>query len=1171
MQFEWLFWAKKWPLYLMLAFYAALGLAVAMAAHFPFPETNKNSPYVNTYVIGLMSLVAIFSTTLMSAQSLFREQEARFDTILFAAPLRRLPYVTSRLLIIFLINTLCFALFTMSLMAGHQLANHSREAFGPLNVLYYLQPLLVLLLPNILFCTAVACCIGLTVRNKMFVYVSGVLIYFLYWGIAIFTDSPLIANAAPASAAALRRSALLDPFGIAAFLEQTRYWLPAERNTKLVQLKGHFLSNRILYLACSLVLLAIAYSRFRFTLAPQQQRSGKTGSQRPRAITFYTPAPVKTTGLCYTTAVLLTQLKTAWGGITGSPALWIAGTGWTGFLGIELFSATQGSSRVPPELATTAVMMKEIQSSLPTVGLLLLLFYAGESYRKSRDCRIAPIEDSTAASPGIKLLAHWFALTGIIMLLLLFSILTGIAIQHTRGYSIIDLKLYASLFYLTGLPLALSAALVLCLQLFTRNKHTGIALAGAVLLLLHTPVGNILLPAHPLARYGKAFDGAYSDMNGFGNALRAFGLQMSYNLGLCGIFLSLALLAERRRQRWSGAATGIRRFPAGGWLLVISIPLAGTGAAVLYQKVTAESSADRYDHQQAFEERYRFLKDKAQPVISRVQTAIDLYPSEERLMISGDYTLINPGKTGIDTLYVHISDQMECRSLSVPGAILSSRDSLNGYLLFALPQPMQPGDTLHLLFRLQYTASPFRKNDAANQILYNGTFSRISRYYPIPGYDVNSEIDNPRERTRRKMPERNNLLLLSDSRDTSTFVTMETLISTDSGQTAIAAGSLRKQWRRQGRNYFQYATEQPIPFRFAIASARYAVKRLLHRGIRVEAYYHPAHSRNIDHLMQVATQTLDYCTRHFGPYPGRSLTLAEISSFSRGFAGTAYPGCLFINESFGFKHQLDSQPGRDIINEMASHEIAHTWWGNAGIAPRYREGSTLLTEALAMYTELMLYKQMYGEAVLPERVNVHKDLYRAGRGMAHEVPLYRSAPEMAYLCYDKGMVVMYQLYKRLGEEKMNLALGRFYKDFAYPHAEPLSTDLLHALYQVADSSQRRKIDELLCEIVTYTFQINAAGLSHKAGQYVLQLNASARKFKEDGKGGQQEQNFGEPLEAAVYFEDGSRQTFLLWPENNKILGRYAFARKPEKIVLDPEGLFLDLSGEDKERRLQLLP
>lgn len=304
-KFEWLFFVRKKSLYAMAVFYLGLGLMTAMAANFPFPNTYKNSPFVLNYLLGIMSLMSIFSTTILAAQSLFRERDANFDTILYATPLRKAPYVSSRFLVIFGITTFCYFLFLCGLMAGHFLESRGNKAFGQFGLWNYLQPFFLLLVPNILFCTAVACTIGLATKNKMLVHVSGILIYFLYWGVALFTNSPLMAGSTPVSSESMNWSARLDPFGLAAFFEQTRYWTALERNSQLLQLTDNLLLNRSLYLFASAMLLAFAYGKFSFALHQNKKfKSELSPKAAPRPHTYRTSL-TRTTGILY-------HLKTIW-------------------------------------------------------------------------------------------------------------------------------------------------------------------------------------------------------------------------------------------------------------------------------------------------------------------------------------------------------------------------------------------------------------------------------------------------------------------------------------------------------------------------------------------------------------------------------------------------------------------------------------------------------------------------------------------------------------------------------------------------------------------------------------------------------------------------------------------------------------------------------------------
>lgn len=165
---------------------------------------------------------------------------------------------------------------------------------------------------------------------------------------------------------------------------------------------------------------------------------------------------------------------------------------------------------------------------------------------------------------------------------------------------------------------------------------------------------------------------------------------------------------------------------------------------------------------------------------------------------------------------------------------------------------------------------------------------------------------------------------------------------------------------------------------------------------------------------------------------------------------------------------------------------------------------------------------------------------------------------------------MYQLYLLLGEDKINSALKNFYAKYVYPNRPPVAIDLLNELYAVADKSQDAKMDELFKQVVTYDLVIDKAIVTKdKTGRYWVNLQAAAYKYEEDGKGNKKQVSFTEPLEAALYFENGEKQTLLLNVHSNKINTLVILPRKTVKIVLDPAGKFLTVSAEHKEKALGL--
>ncbi|HYC28761.1 MAG TPA: M1 family aminopeptidase, partial [Chitinophagaceae bacterium] len=225
----------------------------------------------------------------------------------------------------------------------------------------------------------------------------------------------------------------------------------------------------------------------------------------------------------------------------------------------------------------------------------------------------------------------------------------------------------------------------------------------------------------------------------------------------------------------------------------------------------------------------------------------------------------------------------------------------------------------------------------------------------------------------------------------------------------------------------------------------------------------PRHAVNVDSLIANTKRTLAYCEQNFAPYPHKVVRFAEISAFAEGFGATAYPGTIYMKENGGFYNNLQRDDALDVINGLAGHELSHQWWGSTQISPDYREGSWILTETLAKYTELMMYERAHGSEATRKIVREHLDQYLSVRSFSPEVPLYKTTFETPHLPYDKGTVVMYELYKTMGEDRVNSALRSLLANHAYPKLPPTSQDLLNELYKVGP---RQKIDELFKQITT---------------------------------------------------------------------------------------------------------
>jgi len=149
-----------------------------------------------------------------------------------------------------------------------------------------------------------------------------------------------------------------------------------------------------------------------------------------------------------------------------------------------------------------------------------------------------------------------------------------------------------------------------------------------------------------------------------------------------------------------------------------------------------------------------------------------------------------------------------------------------------------------------------------------------------------------------------------------------------------------------------------------------------------------------------------------------------------------------------------------VINELAGHELSHLWWGNNQIDPDQREGANMLTESLAMYTEMMLYKHEYGLENMKKRLKIHEQIFESQKGFAENEPLYKVKSENFHISYSLGAMAMVKLSEILTEEKVNTALSSFLKKNSYPK-KPSSIDLINEFLAVSPTEMtKQKVKEI---------------------------------------------------------------------------------------------------------------
>ena len=253
-----------------------------------------------------------------------------------------------------------------------------------------------------------------------------------------------------------------------------------------------------------------------------------------------------------------------------------------------------------------------------------------------------------------------------------------------------------------------------------------------------------------------------------------------------------------------------------------------------------------------------------------------------------------------------LAERLETR-VDIDGAKIVKDDARLHYQIYRLSPPMQPGESRHMRFSVAKDTRGFENSLTMREIMPNGTFFNNS-IAPQIGYQTGAELENKNKRKKYGLPEKDLMPTLerncsADCMNTylsnnSDWVDVETVISTPPGQTAIAPGSLLRQWDENGRCYSHYRLDHVG----SISTPGYQlIIRSLGRrwnGIDIEVYYLAEHPWNVPKMLR-SVRNRSNISRRFMVLMRRSRRASSNFPGSRHLPRPSREPCR-IPESIGF-------------------------------------------------------------------------------------------------------------------------------------------------------------------------------------------------------------------------------------------------------------------------------
>jgi ABC-2 type transport system permease protein len=1114
-----------------LLWFAFNFFCVASESFGPIANSNGkvllNGPYATSVystgicLFGMIVVAAIFGT------SILRDFQRDTYQMLFTKPISKFAYLGGRwagslVTTIFAFSGSILGEFTGTFAPW---ADHSRIA--PTHLWWYLQPFLSITVVQIFFLGSLFFAVAALSRKIFVVYIQGVALFMIYIiGLTVFGATRSLEHF---------WSGIFDPVGFLLIDDVTRYWTVIEKNTLLLSWSpqaagGVFLYNRLLWTAVGLVSLGTVWLLFPMSVealaarsqgrraAKAKQQEDLEGRAAPSLVAARMPQVHQEFSPSATWAQFVSLASLRISTIFHEIPFWaIVGLMIAFAVNNGYFAGHVADTDVWP---VTYLMVQAVEGAATLFFYIVAALYAAELIWRERDIHIDGIHDALPMRESIDWLSKLVAIAFVELVLLTVTMLCGMLMQTIAGYYHYELLQYCKELYVIVFPQIMAFALLaLFVQTVVHNKFIGHGIAIGIVVAV--PILFNFGWENTLYLYDNTPPYIYSDMNGYGHFVPALFWSITYWLAISAFLGVLSIALARRgsddglRARLRLAGQRLPRLaPAAVLLLLLAV---GSGAWYFYNAHVLNeylNANQRRAAQADYERNFKRYENLLQPKVTAVDSEIDIDPGQRSFSGWGRFTLQN--KTSQPVSQIHVTDQKQSVSeihFDRPFHLVSA-SARSLYSIYALEQPLAPGAVLQMTFHVGYRSRGFRDGNERPELAYNGTFFD-SDYFPYIGYNLGVELDDPRRRKEQHLGPLEELAGRGDAVQSlnnlfsqeSDWITYHTVVSTSADQIALAPGYLKRDWQQDGRHFFEYDMgPTPILDFFAYLSSRYNVKRDQYKGTNLEVYYTPGHEYDLDDMLASTKAGLDYYQANFSPYQFRQFRIMEFPRY-RTFA-QSFPNTIPYSEGIGFIGRLEKKDDIDFTYFVTAHELGHQWWAHQLIGANV-QGSNMMSETLAEYSALMVMQKKYGRDSMRKFLRHELDTYLRGRGgeVRHEPPLDLVQRE-PYVWYQKGGQIMYTLADYIGEDKVNLALHNFLKQYGYANAAnsqsvpyPDTRELVAALRAQTPSELQYLIDDGFESIVLYDNKVLTATVAPTADhKFKVTLDVQARKVKADGNG-----------------------------------------------------------------------
>ncbi len=1141
-------------------------------------SVHKNAPYVIQTYYGVMSLIGLLMTTAFMNASANRDFESNMFQFIFSSPIKKTHYYFGKFIGASTMAIVPLLGVSLGSLIGPYMPWAETGRYGDAMLSGHLAGLISFGIPNTIIVAVLLYVLAIIFRSNIVSFVGAMLILVFYIVSSGFTrdiEKEWLAN-------------ILDPFGFRPEGIVAKYMTVNEKNVMPVPLSGAFLVNRIIWICLSLLILIVSYFKFSFTVNDKKSKKEKKKEALPIINTAanYLPSSAN----LFSCKSLLYLIKFETKAIIKNPTfIIIVVIGLINLIvSLTSFTGSYGTDQYP----VTYDVIDVIKGAFYIFLLAIITFYSGVLVWKERDVKMNEIQDATPVQTSLLFISKLVAMIIAVALILSCTIVIGTLAQTALGYTRFQLDVYfKSLLVMDLLSFSFLIVIALLFHYLINNRYIAY-FAFVAFVILNQFIWGVLKISTNMLKFGGTPSVIYSDLNGFGPFVSTsiwFNVYwVLFSIVLCFVIYAFYIRGKETdfKNRLSIAKLSLSKNKLA--LVVCSIVFIGCASFVFYNTKVLnkyQSQKEQETDQVNYEKTYKKYENLIQPRFYQFNYSIDIFPETRSLKVSVDAWAKNKSNSAINELHFTMPQMPDSVTINIANTILKTNDAKLYYRIYTLTKPLLPNDSVLIKITESRITKGFENEVSFTQLTQNGTFFNNSDILPTFGYNINGEISDKNKRAKLNLAKRQRSFKLDDTNLTARsnnyisndadWVNVTTTISTSNSQTAIAPGSLIKEWEKDNRNYFTYKLDKASLNFYSFISANYMVARKKWNGIDLEVYYEKEHAYNVPNMLKSLEKSLGYYTKNFGPYYHKQCRIIEFPRYSS-FA-QAFPGTMPYSESIGFIVDLRKVTKDDIddVYYVVAHEMGHQYWAHQLIGPPM-QGSEMMSEGFAQYSALMVMEKEYGKDKMKQFLKYEMDGYLRGRGREFEAerPLMKTESQQ-YIHYQKASVVMYYLKELIGEQKVNQALKSLIDTFAYkPAPYPTSISAINAIKKVTPDSLRYLITDLFENITLFNNRVIETSYKKNGTNYEVTIKTQSEKFTADSLGKETNIPIADYIDIGVFAKSSSKKNLgkaLIYKRVKLTKKENVFVFKttqlPYNVGIDPYNYLIDRIPDDNVKVL----